>query len=94
LRCRFDILCGNFGRCSARFAQIFRAQPMTRHSSNVASNGRVGGNRRPRPELFDTKPQHARTRADCPLLPRNKEAPPVILHATKETQFEREQNIR
>jgi hypothetical protein len=58
------------------------------------SKGRVGGNRLPRPERFDIKPQHARTRTGCGLLPRNDEAPSVILRATKETQLEREQNIR
>jgi hypothetical protein len=58
------------------------------------SKGRVDGNRLPRPERFDTKPQHAQTRTGCRLLPGNDEAPSVILRATKETQLEREQNIR
>src|SRR6476620_2660908 len=63
-------------------------------ASTSPSKDRVGGNSPPRPERFDTKPQHARTRTGCWPLPRNGEAPSVILRATKEPEMGREQNIR
>jgi hypothetical protein len=60
-------------------------------ASTSPSKERVGGNSPPRPERFDTKPQDARTRTGCWPLPRNGDAPSVILRATKEHEMGREQ---